>query len=344
MGGLGVAVAAGAAIWTLWTQHAEAARKKAAELEKKQLELGKAIIDGNRDAAVADFHSMYDKAISSATTFGLKAGDVTAFITGQTDAIPGLTDKYHELTAARDAASTPRLASQYSAEITAIEDQQKALDAAKTSLLNSASAAQDNADAANNLADILVPATAKQKDFNKSVSDSVPKLSDAEQATRDNADALDALTGALDKKRAIEDFRNAMVNAQTEIQNSGALSQQTIRDVENAIIHLGQVGALNPVEVATALDELTPTDINVAFLDAQSKVNAKGPVKMPVVLDMAAVQRQLAHGVPLSGNEVISGTAAQITINMPTGARYSDVARATGMSTRRNGRRYGVTR
>src|SRR5580765_2675024 len=76
IGGLGVAVAAGAAIWSLWTAHAEAARKKARELAEAQTEVAKAIRDGNRDAAIANFHKAYDEAIAGAEKFGLKAKDV----------------------------------------------------------------------------------------------------------------------------------------------------------------------------------------------------------------------------------------------------------------------------
>jgi len=39
---------------------------------------------------------------------------------------------------------------------------------------------------------------------------------------------------------------------------------------------------------------------------------------------------------------VTSSSAPNVTVNMPRGARYSDIARAVGFTTRRNGRRFGV--
>jgi hypothetical protein len=353
IGGLGVAVAAGAAVWSIWTSRAEAARKKAAELREAQAELGKAIREGSREAAVANFHKMFDEAIASATKFGLKQQDVTDFITGERDAIPGLTDRYHELTTARDNAASPRLAAAYQSEIAAIEDQQAALDKQRKAYLDSVPAADAKTAADAKLARQLGLTEAAQKDTTKAVGDSVSKLDAAEQATNDLEDGYSRLQDRLSNTRAIEDFQTAMIDAQKAIHDKSAETVVDVRGVEDAIVTAGRAAKLSPIEVQTAIDKVEQGDIDGAFLYMQQKINEKGPLTVPVTLHATIPKLTIAgrggtsmviEVTPQGVGAATPAAGPTFNVNLPAGARYSDVARAVGMTTRRNGKRYGVPR
>jgi hypothetical protein len=345
IGGLGVAVAAGAAIWTLWSQHAEEARRKARELREAQLALGDALLEGNADAARANFHKLYDDAIKSAEAYGLKQKDVIAFITGQTDAIPGLTAKYKELQAEQEATSARTLG----APADMFEELAGSLDKARDSFAGATPAALENVAANKALDQALGFAEGSQKTMTRAVGDSVTKLDAAEQATRDLEAGYSALDDRLSNKRSIEDWQTAMQAAQEAVHDGNAETVVDIRAVEDAIIAAGKTAGLTPIEIQSEIDRADQGDIDGAFLDMQARINAKGPLKVQIHPELPPRLKIVTRGgttlldealIPMAATA--SAPAPNVTVNMPRGARYSDIARAVGFTTRRNGRRFGV--
>lgn len=351
IGGLGVAVAAGAAIWTLWTQHAEAARKKAKELAEAQLALGEALIDGNAEAARSNFHKLYDDAIASAERYGLKQKDVINFITGQTDAIPGLTAKYHELQAEQDATQARTLG----APADMFVELARHLDEARDSYGGAAGKAADAALANKALDDALGVTATSQKEMTAAVRDSIPKLDAAEQKVRDLEAGYSSLDDRLSNKRAIEDFQNAMIEAQKKVAGGATLTQDEVRGIEDAIRHAGEVAGLTPIEVQTEIDRVEQGDIDGAFLDTQRKIDAKGPLNMNVKIhpELPPRLKIVTRGGTTLLDEALTPIASAasassapstiVNVQLPRGVRAGDIARAVGVNRRRNGRRFGVT-
>jgi hypothetical protein len=351
IGGLGVAVAAGAAIWSMWSAHAEAARKKARELAEAQGEVAKAIRDGNREAAVANFHKAYDEAIASAEKFGLKQKDVIGFITGQNEAIPGLTEKYNELKNAQ--VSDPRLAGLHAEKIKAFEDETVALENQRKAFADAtvASGGKETADAA--LARQLGFTEDAQKDMTKAVGDSVPKFDAAEQKVKDLDASLSNLHDRLSNKRAIEDFQTAMIEAQTAIHDKSKDTVLDVRGVEDAIVAAGEAAKLTPIEIQTAIDLVEQGEVDQAFLYTQTKINEKGPLNMNVKIhpELPPRLKIVTRGgttlldealVPLTASAPGAGGTTNVSINMPAGSRGVDVVRQVAGQARRSGRRYGA--
>jgi len=353
LGGLGVAVAAGAAIWTLWSQHAEAARKKARELAEAQAAVGEAIRDGNREAALSNFHKAYDEAIAAAEKFGLKQQDVIGFITGETEALPGLTDKYNELKTARDNTADPRMRGLADERIKAFEDETAALETNRQKYKDSTAAAGDKKDAEDKLARQLGFTEDAQKDTTKAVGDSVAKLDAAKQSTLDLEDGYRRLQDRLSTTRAIEDFQTAMQEAQTAIHDKSEDTKVDLRGVEDAIIAAGEAAKLNPIDVQTAIQKADQGDIDGAYLFLQQKINEKGPLTVPVTLH-ATIPKLVIAG--RGGTQMVieldptkaaapppaAAAPSHVTINMPAGSRGVDVVRQVAGQARRSGRRFGA--
>jgi tetratricopeptide (TPR) repeat protein len=353
IGGLGVAVAAGAAIWSLWTAHAEAARKKARELAEAQAAVGEAIRDGNREAALSNFHKAYDAAISAATTFGLKQRDVIGFITGENEAIPGLTEQYNKLKAARDATADPRLKGLADERVAAFEAEATALEGTRKAYADSITGADDKADAEARLARQLGFTEDAQKDTTKAVADSVSKLDAAERATNDLEAGYNRLQDRLSNTRAIEDFQTAMIDAQKAIHDKSADTVVDIRGVEDAIAAAGEAAKLTPIQIQTAIDLADQGEIDQAFLYTQRAIDAKGPLNMDVKIhpELPPRLKIVTRGgttlldealVPITASAPAAGGNTNVTINMPAGSRGVDVVRQVAGQARRSGRRFGV--
>jgi len=351
IGGLGVAVAAGAAIWSLWTAHQQAAKKAAEENAKAVVELGDAIVKGDRAAQVTTFHKMFDEAIKKAGEFGLKTEDVTRFITGQSDAIPGLTTHYQELKAAREAAYTDEQKAKADAALTAFEDEAAQLDINKQKFKDAAGASLDKAAADDHLADMISGTTGKQKDMNRAVDDSIGKLDAAEQKTRDLEAGYGSLADRLSNKRAIEDWQAAMVDAQTKVRDGVDLTRDDIRGIEDDIEAAGKAAGLTPIEIQAEIDRVDQGDIDGAYLDMQQRIDAKGPLNATLKIhpELPPRLKIVTRGgttildealVPISS----SASAPQVVnnINMPAGSRGVDVVRQVSGQARRSGRRYGA--
>jgi len=358
IGGLGVAVAAGAAIWSLWTAKQKAAEAAAKE-HREQIEgLAEAIRKGDRAAATANFHKLYDDAIKSAEQFGLRQEDVIRFLSGENDAIPGLTSKYQELSKARDEAriegDKARAAGDTyidtaTAEAKAFEDLAEQMGVSRDELVKGKVASKDKAAADDHLADVLVGAEDKQKKMTAAVADSVSKLSAAEQKTKDLDDGYARLDERLSDKRAIEDWQTAMITAQEAVHDKNKDTVVDIRAVEDAIKEAARVAGLTPIQTQAIIDEADQGDIDKAFFNMQAMINAKGPLNANLKIhpELPPRLKIVTRGGTVILDEALvpspsAAPSSVVNVNMPRGVRHSDIYRAVGVSGRRNGKLFGA--
>jgi chromosome segregation ATPase len=231
--GLGVAVAAGAAIWSIWSAKQKEAEARAKEHREALESLATAIRKGDREAATANFHKMYDEAITSAEKFGLKHEDVIRFLSGETDAIPGLTSKWHELTAARDLANIEANKAQAAGETyvntaameaDAFEQLALSLGISREELAGQKVATEEQAKADEHLADVLVGAESAQDDMNK--------------ATDKAKTASDHLSESLDKQKQKQ---QDLTSAEREAVDKKYAYRQATEDAEDAVANMNTV-------------------------------------------------------------------------------------------------------
>jgi len=166
-----------------------------------------------------------------------------------------------------------------------------------------------------------------------------------EDAADKAADGLDRIRGRLDMHRAIEDFQTTMIEAQEAVHDKSAETVVDMRGVEDAIVAAGEAAGLNPIIVETAIKKAQQGDIDGAFLYMQGKIDEKGPLEVKVALNAVIPKLKLGGrgGTVIVDESSFAAPApapSSVTVNLPRGARYSDVARAVNVSTRRSGRRY----
>jgi len=354
--GLGVVVAAGAAVWSIWSAKQKEAEARAKEHKKAVDDLATSIRKGDREAAVANFHKLYDDAIASAEKFGLKQQDIVRFLSGETDAIPGLTAKWQELTAARDAANVEANKAQAAgetyvntaaAEAKAFEDLAVSMGISRTELLNGKIATEDKAAADEHLADMLVGAEEAQQDMNTAVANSISPLDRAKNSAHNLGVEIDTLAGNLDIEEEALAFaaqlETAMTNAQTETGNT----RQEIIDLEQAVIDAGRTTGQTPFVIKSTVAAVERGDLEAAGAAVESWYRLH-PVSIASKLALPKVLRSPRTGglldesdVGLSSNSFTPAPAAQVfNVNLPRGARASDIAKALRVSSRRNGTRY----
>lgn len=333
VGGLGFVVAGAAAAWTLYKQHQDEAKRKTQEMIDKQRELIGLISDGNREAAATKFADMYQDAIDAGRTLGLTTRDIVEHITGQKDALVEV-QKWIGNAYAGDTLNKVINATN------TIEDQRK-------KWLETNDVLEDTTKKNGEIADalgILKPAL-------KETGTAGTKMGDAVAAGADHAaEGMQRLNDKLDAKRAIEDFKTTMVEAQQTIQKEGSLTVDQMRGVEDSIVRAGQTAGLTPIEIEAMIQEVSPTDVNKAFLDTQQAIDAKGPITMQIHPELPPRLKIVTRGGTTILDEAISvvpGAAAapaaqHVTINMPAGSRGVDVVRQVAGQARRSGRRFGA--
>jgi chromosome segregation ATPase len=309
VGGLGVAVAAGAAIWSLWTSHQQAAKKKAEEMSKAMQQLTQDIKDGDKAAAIADFRKSFPDAIDLAHKLGQSVEDVTRFVTGQIDTLPDLATQWQNWNDVIDA-STGK-GKQVQEGLIAQRDQFKANSDALVDLrqkyIDSGKAADETAKTDEELAKGLNLAKDAQKNTTQAVKDSIAPLDNAKSSVDELESGYSNLQDRLSTTRAIEDFKNTMIEAQKTIAEKGQLTQDEMRGVEDSIVQAGQAAKLNPIVIDTAIQKADQGDIDGAFLYLQQQIDAKGPIHVQLHPDLPQLTKT---GKPQAlGGPVVAGVA-----------------------------------
>jgi len=318
IGGLGFVVAAGAAAWTLWSQKQEEARRKAAEHKKAVDDLATAIRKGDREAAVANFHKLYDDAIASAEKFGLKQQDVIKFLSGENDAIPGLTTKWQELQAAREAANIEANRAQAAgetyvntaaAEAKAFEDLALKMGISREELAKGKVATEEKAKADDHLADTLVGAEDAQSDMNAAVANSISPLDRAKKSAHDLGVEIDTLSGNLDVEEEAIAFDAAITAAMEKAKTKTGLTRQEVIDLEQSVIQAGNTTKQTPFNIKSTVAMVEAGDLQgvrmqVALWYVQNPVSIASKLALP---------EQVIHGRPqMAGGPVRAGEILKV--------------------------------
>jgi phage host-nuclease inhibitor protein Gam len=354
--GIGFAVAAAAAVWTIFRQKQAEAKKKAEEHLKLQGELNDAIAEGNRKVAASKFLELYGDIIDKGTEAGLTVEEVVAQIRGTGDAsesagrkVSDLDDEIADLTARYGELHTKTQASGEAATeeekklgnlITKRRDERDALVDAKDQYANLTAEQQESIDKNKDVADALLGTT-------QELDDTAAAADRAKQKAEDLNAAFDDLRGAMDFDRTAEDLQTALTDAMNNIALGVAPTKEEIRSIEDSIIEVAEMAGKTPIEVKSELQKVASGDLFSVRNDVQSWMNEHAiQVQFEIANDALSKIRSgfSKFGVTIPVIPVAGKTAAASTtvnVNLPRGARHGDIARSLGMSTRRNGRRYG---
>jgi len=359
--GIGFAVAAAAAVWTIFKQKQEEAKKKAAEHLKIQEDLNDALKKGEFDKAAEKWIELYGDIIDKGHKAGLSTDELVDGIANSGNAAETANRKLEEnakqIDEIRDAYDKLHAVTQAQGAVPSAEEKQLA-----TQLQQLKDGTQGLIDYRDQYAEL----TQKQKD-SQAIQDAVQGALDntatsldgvaksAKEAKDKNDEltkALDAMSGMLDIQRAAEDFdtdiNQAMANTLMGVGNT----REEIRGIEDDVLAAAEFTKQNPVVIAQTLAKVQAGDLQGAKADVDGWYR-NNPAKMTVdlVVGQAAidaarrgVQQQLANTKVTVGGWSVAAPAAPsqtVNVNLPRGARHGDIARAMGMSTRRNGRRYG---
>jgi hypothetical protein len=246
VGGLGIVAAGAAAAWGLYSQAQENARRKAEETRKALQAINDALTEGDLRKAAAGIREMWGGAADAARKAGLTTKQFTDYVTGAGDE---LGEVGRQIDAARDKlAAIPdevpvALRAGYLDQTTNDWLMLGAsLDQARTGMSDVQQASEFEKQAIDEMSDALGYSwgqTKKQTSANEGLATSADKVSDALERIRDG----------LDVKRAAEDFTTAIDAAMWAARDDSAETVPDIRGVEDAILHAGEVGRLNPIQV-----------------------------------------------------------------------------------------------
>lgn len=339
VGGLGVAVAAGAAVWTMWKQSQEKARQKAEETRKSIVGINDALEAGDYRKAAEGIQSTFGAAAEAARKAGVNVDQFTGFLMGTQAAIPGVTDKINAARAALEAVpdDIPR-----ALRVSALTESQRgwldlgaALDDARIKYGETTRAAEYTEGVTDDLAGALDRATRETQD-QTTANDRLTTSADRV------AEAFDRIRGKLDMRRAAEDFSAAIQAAMDAASDDAKDTVPDIRAVEDAILRAGETGRLNPIQVESMIEALKTSDLRdvKALAEAWFAANPVGIV--------SRVQRPRNFteannwGFSNGGGGMPIGLAApvvNVTQSFPRGIRI-DASREAHRAAMRNGRLY----
>jgi hypothetical protein len=340
LGGLGIAVAAGAAVWSLWSQRQREAEEAARQNAERVRDLSAAVEEGNRAVAVAKFHEVFGKAEKAAREAGIPVEEYAAFLTGAAEEMATATARQDELRAAYEAAgpagSEARIAAlQQSA---AYFELTQVLVEARDKYAGTTDAVLDQAAADEDLADALV-GTGKSADEAAAAQERLAdRVARSEAATRRAEAALDDLKGSLNFEQAALNFATSFAEAMATAEEGTALTAQEVLDLKNDYLAVADELGKTPIEVQSDLERIEAGDIAAVLWETQSEINSRPPVTLKTKL-----------GIPVNfGDERFYGpgggpTAATSTVivhqTIPRGFR-GDVLAEARRAAARSGRLY----
>ena len=306
LGGLGIAAAGAAALWSIYTSRQEAARKKAEETAKAIREINTALEEGDVRKAGEQFAETFGDVLEQATKAGIKVGDFTDYVRGLSDTIPGATAEINAARTAQEQLAT----TMGGVARAALTDAQQAwldlgyqLDGARDSFADTEAATQAEKEMLGQLMGSLQGAEKDTKD-----------LGTAQRDVADDIDytgqRMDALRGKLDFEQAVLTFQTNFSTANTKIQEGTALTAQEILDLKSDYLGVADEIGKTPVEIRSDLKKIESGDIATVLYTAQAGINARPPltVSAKIALEKTAIVVTGAGG----GNYTIGGASAQM--------------------------------
>jgi len=356
--GIGFAVAAAAAVWTIFKQKQEEAKKKAAEHLEIQEDLNDALKKGEFDKAAEKWIELYGDIIDKGHKAGLSTDELVDGIANSGNAAETANRKLEE-----NAKQIDEIQRAYNELHTVTQAQGAVPSAEEKQLATQLQQLKDGTQGLIDYRDQYADLTQKQKD-NQAIQDAVQgalgntatKLGDvataADDARRANDDltgALGILSGALNIERAAEDFdtdiNQAMANTLMGVGNT----RDEIRGIEDDVLAAAEFTKQNPVVIAQTLQKVKDGDLQGVKADVDSWY-AQNPVSITAVINQAKLKEQITQAqgglqawidrLTPGGTAAATSSVSTVNVNLPRGARHSDIARAMQTTARRSGRRY----
>jgi chromosome segregation ATPase len=343
LGGLGIAVAAGAAVWSIWSQRQKQAEEAARKTAEATEALNDAIRDGNREAAVAKFHEVFAKAEAAARKAGVPVSEYADFLTGIADVMPTAAARQAELSAAYEDAGAAGTQAKIAAldQLVAYNDLIRTLTAARDGYADTndqiAATTEQNAQLADalGLTESAADAAADAQDR------MATKTKRQEDTARSAKGALDDLRGALNFDQAVLNFQTAFGEAMGAAKEGTALTAQEILDLKSDYLTVAEELGRSPMEIQTDLDKIDAGEIAEVLYATQSEINRRPPVELKTRLGLPVNfgdERFYRAGAP-------TATAATVNVyqTIPRGFRGDVLAEARRQAAR-SGRLYRAVR
>lgn len=344
MGLAGVAVAGGAALWSMFTASQARAREQAEKMLKTQQDLNEALSEGDTSAAAEALIANYSEAIGYAEAFGYSLQDITRYITGQTDALTGLDTKAAEALAsgeynARAQADAIRAARDEYIDLNGtLDDQKGRLDDVAGAMGGLVTSTDDVTIALGNADSAML---------------GVKRATDQAATAAANLDAKwNALKGRVDDDQAWLNLQDtfdatqlAAEEAWTAAANGAADTEAKVRDADQATNDL----KLQVIDYAAQVLGLPPSRVTeiLADLDAGSVVEVERTLA-DLTKTRDAVIRVITTGIGIGTGRgaggLVTGASAPAAVNVtqvfPRGWRASSTITEARTAARRSGGLY----
>jgi hypothetical protein len=344
VGGLGIAVAAGAAAWSMFSASQKKAREEAEKQLKVTKDLTKAIKDGDAAAATTAFRELYGDALDDATAAGLSIKQTTAFIMGQDAAAADLADRVASLTTAYDKEAGARAKATAAGEnlTTATEAELRTAKERLASLTDAQKRYADNNLTIEEQADLERELAAALGVTTKATDDVAAASRDAKRDVDLLGQGFDAMRGKLDFDQAALNFAAAFNYANGRVMAGTALTSQEILDLKNDYLAVAEEVGLNPVQVRSDLQKIDDGDIAEVLFATQQAINNKPAITAKLKLEL---ERNAFVVTGAGGGKAFSVVpATNVTVNLPRGYRENDVIAAGQRAARRSGGLYNRVR
>lgn len=375
LGGLGVAVAVGAAAWSLWNERQEKAAQRIEETRAAYAKLQGAIAKGDIREAAKEFLDLHKEAIDAGRGIGSSTDELVNFIDGV-----GRTDPKLEQMARRLAelnAATADHAHHTVEELNVLERERAELAksigplvAARDAHRDNAGAYTDEEKAINDTAAALANhtegmgtstrsyelvtraiqrATDEQRESERatdSASDSqeefARRLHESEAKTHALETALESMRGQLDTEQALLTFTTNFQTAIDKAAGGIALTSQDILDLKGDLLNVAEYANLNPVQIAALLKAVEAGDVQGVLNMTQAELDKQ---ENAVIIRSKLDRPGTFRPQPGAGGGGIVPTAAGapeigvVNMLLPAGWR-GDPVRAAHSTRRRAGRLY----
>jgi hypothetical protein len=342
LGGLGIAVAAGAALWSYWSGQQKKAKEAADKTREAAVKLNEALRSGNVEQFADQLVEQYGDVFDAAKEAGLSVAETTDFIANGARTVPTLEAALQSL--------EDQMYAQVAAngkETEATREQYSALISLKQEIIDARQAYEDGEISAadyQSTVDAVTGAVRKSTGATDTHTTSLGR----------NRSALDSVRVGLDNIRNGLNMEAALVKLQSDFDvamwNAADGVDDTTVDVlglKSTVLDLADTAKANPAEVRAVLKKIDQGDLAGAKADAEAwyarnPVNIKGVIR-PVSQGVGSAG---GGGVPLMAMApppvASSGGAPVVNVTqyLPRGYRERDTLAAAQSAAKRAGGYY----
>jgi hypothetical protein len=348
LGPISLAIAAGAAAWTIFKQRSEDARKKAEEVRKQIEGINEAFRKGDVEGTAGGIADSFEKIATQAAAAGFNIDDYTQFLLEGTGPMADFVAGQHDLEqAAKDEvdalggrAYQLGINNQKLAEVTATTgDLTSKLDANKASWDGANGSAEAHGRTVDHLANDVLPSYGLAAKDAKTDTDTLGKgMRETRQKAIDLNDEIDRLKGNLDVEEEALNFSEQITTAMETAKTKTGLSRQEVIDLEKSVIQAGETTGKTPLQIKAEVQKVEDGDLTAVAWDVEAWYQ-QNPVKIASQLDRPKLTSG-SSGQGTAKPQMVE-PAGTVNVLLPRGYRGDVVAEVTGAA-RRNGRRYGA--